>query len=149
MVKSICVALKVNLQITLGCESVAADVALVGPLAGVAADVDLEGRVGAEDLSAVPAAVLEEGLAALAALPLGAVLVGGEVGEVVGEESLTSVVEDALGALLQQLERVDGRALLLLSVVVVDDDGRGQRRGRVRVQDLRAAERGKETCASI
>ena len=94
--------------------------------------------------------MLEEGLAALAALPLGAVLVGGEVGEVVGEEALTSVVEDALGALLEQLEGVDGRPLLLLAVVVVDDDGRGQRRGRVRVQDLRAAGgKGKETCVKL
>ena len=48
-------ALEVDLEVALGGEAVAADVALVGPLARVAPDVDLEGRVGAEDLAAVPA----------------------------------------------------------------------------------------------
>ena len=48
------VALEVDLEVALGGEAVAADVALVGPLACVAPHVDLQGRVGAEDLAAVP-----------------------------------------------------------------------------------------------
>ena len=82
--------------------------------------------------------MLEEGLPALAALPLGVIFVGREVCQVVGEEALTSVVEDALRALLQQLQRVDRRRpAALLAVVVVDDDGRGQRLRRVRGQRRR------------
>ena len=41
----VCVALEVDLEVALGGEAVAADVALVGTLACVAPDMDLEGRV--------------------------------------------------------------------------------------------------------
>lgn len=92
--------LEVNLEISLGCESVAADVALVRPLAGVTSNVNLKGRVGPEDLPAVAAPVLEEGLPLFLVL----LLADAEVGQVVGQKALTSIVKNALGTLLKKFQ---------------------------------------------
>ncbi len=68
----------------------------------MAPHVDLERRIGAEDLTAVPAPVLEEGFPLLCLVV--AVLARAEVGQVVGQKPLTGIVEDALRFLLQQLQ---------------------------------------------
>ena len=50
-----------NFEVSLGCEPVSADVALVRPFPCVRPDVNLQGRVRAKDLAAVATPVLEKG----------------------------------------------------------------------------------------
>jgi hypothetical protein len=136
----VAVPLKVDLEVALGGEATAADVALERALTCVRSNVDLERGVAAEDLAAITAAVLEEGLAPSApALPV----VRGEpralaaraapaaaastpegqlVREVVGQEALARVVEHLLGPLLQHLQGVG--LVEWQRVVVRDDRGR-------------------------
>ena len=92
--------LEVNLQVALSCESVTADVALVRPLTGVTSNVDLKCRIRTKDFSAVATSVLEKGLTFLVIL----LLTHAEVCQVVGQETLTSIVEDSLSPLLKKFK---------------------------------------------
>ena len=133
--KFVAVPLEVDLEVALGGEATAADVALERALTCVRSYVDLQSRVAPEDLAAVAAAVLEEGLAAttgaLAVVrrqPLALATSTAErelVREVVSKKALTGVVEHLLGTLLQHLK---GVGLVQRQRVVVCDDGGGERR---------------------
>lgn len=56
--KPSCVTLKMNLEISFRCESVATDITFKGSLSSVGPDMNLESRVAAKHLAAVSAAVL-------------------------------------------------------------------------------------------
>ena len=92
--------LEVNLEVALGGEAVAADIALVRPLTRVTPDVNLQRRVRAEHLTAVATPVLEKRFSLLFVL----FLANTEVSQVVGQEALTSIVKDALCSLLQKFQ---------------------------------------------
>lgn len=92
--------LEVNLEVALGGEAVAADIALVRPLTRVTPDVNLQRRVRAEHLATVATSVLEKRFPFLLIL----LLANTEVSQIVGQEALTSIVKDALRSLLQKLK---------------------------------------------
>ena len=92
--------LEVNLEVALGGEAVAADIALVRPLTRVTPDVNLQRRVRAEHFTAVATSVLEKRFSLLLVL----LLANTEVSQVVGQKALTSIVKDALRSLLQKLK---------------------------------------------
>ena len=126
-----------NFEVSLGCEPVSADVALVRPFPCVRPDVNLQGRVGAKDLAAVATPVLEKGLTLLFigatgskgaprthAPGSGLLFAAGEVRQVVGQKALAGVVQNSLGFLLQEFKAVY-RGRFVVRSVMVHDDGRG------------------------
>ena len=124
------VSLEVDLEVALCGEPRAADIALEGSLTSVRPDVDLEGGIGSKDLSAVPAAMLEEGLSPPLAVVRDFVLAEGQlIGQVPSEQTLRGRVEHLLGALLQHLQGVG--LVQRRWCVVVRYDGGGQRGANV------------------
>lgn len=120
------VSLEMDLEVAFGGEPVAANVALERPFAGVRSNVDLQGRIAAEHLAAVPATVLEQliflaagtavgaatsvrasGTARMSAGPVAAHSVAEAqlVGQVGGQQSLRRVVQHILGRPLEQIQR--------------------------------------------
>ena len=92
------VSLEVNLEIAFGSEPIATDIALVGSLSSMGSYMDLQGGIGTKNFATIATSVLEKGLAFLVEL---GVLADTEIGQVVGQQTLTSTVQDPLGSLLQ------------------------------------------------
>ena len=98
------------LEVAFGSEAVAADVALERSLTGVRPDVNLQGRIAAEDFTAVATPVLEQ-LILLATRRVasgrkGAVVAEAQlIGQIRSQEALRRVVQYVLRRPLQHLQR--------------------------------------------
>ena len=88
--------LEVDLEVALGGEAIAADVALVRPLTGVAPDMDLQCRVGPKHFATIATPVFKKWFPFFLVL----FLTNTEVSQIVGQQALTSIVKYSLSPLL-------------------------------------------------